>query len=1019
MAVRSNNEALNKVAEGSQITETTDFTDGLNDGEYEGTADGYGGPITVRITIKDGKLTDIVIVSHSETPEYFDKANAVINEILKSGSVNVDAVSGATITSNAIKKAVAEALLKAGFKKQIDSSQANNNIQDIKDVSTDSLNDGEYEGTAVGYGGSLTVRVTINGGKITNIIVLSHQETPEYYKKASVVINRILSSGNVNVDGVSGATVSSNAIKKAVANAIRKAGFKQQANVLSVEKDNKTTNNVKGNVPSSFIISKANINDGVFMGTGQGFNGPIRVRVTISGGNIINIDILSHNEDEPYFNSAKAVIRQLLGKNDKKVDTVSGATYSSRGIIDAVRNALENASKTNIANNKPGSTNKPNTGNDVPTVKPGTEEPTYVDEALRKYYLDDKLKDGDYTGIGIGYLNPGGIKTYITVKNGEISSLNVGTGDDYRDDMGPFRSKAENVIPFLQGKEGRWNIAKMRLYREYFEVIRKSKDPKAKVKELFGDKYVAMLNGLSGNNTESDLTLMSRTVKAYMSDRYQGKQIFDSVSGATVSASGISAAVNEAANKSANAQKTNSDVKEVSIISPKIKTVEVNKGDVVDFSELKVKIVKKDGSSSEVSWSDFAANGLSIRDDEGKVIENGKGLEAYGDKNVIKAKVVHDESLSYDSFRILVGRYSKDYIVGLEYSVDGSKWYKNSKIAMDSADDRKIDDQQVVDAPTSFEYEIVKIRLVSMKGHRYEYTTDKRPVNKRVKYTLVNDENPNAPSAMYVDFQLSGTEADKELVENGGGNNPSEKPNPDENLPEIEVNSKVIETVLDEPGRPKWTEGVPIKAATVTCLDKDAEMLSTIEGLPKGLSFDGTTITGTPIAEDDNWDGDGGMFKTVTLKFKAKKDGKLLVRKYTYWLYRDKDHDGIADDDEDGGIAFTPQRVDTKALEVNGKEPTLDDYKSKFSNIPTDGSVTVTLVQKPDLSKQGITKAVLEFSVNGIEKKGKATVMVNVKTPVENVVNAIYSSKNNSKEDLHKSTKKEDATTFETERTVL
>ena len=60
----------------------------------------------------------------------------------------------------------------------------------------------------------------------------------------------------------------------------------------------------------------------------------------------------------------------------------------------------------------------------------------------------------------------------------------------------------------------------------------------------------------------------------------------------------------------------------------------------------------------------------------------------------------------------------------------------------------------------------------------------------------------------------------------------------------------------------------------------------------------------------------------------------------------------------------------------------------------------------------------LEFSVNGIEKKGKATVMVNVKTPVENVINAIYISKNDSKEDLQKSTEKEDATTFETERTV-
>ena len=41
----------------------------------------------------------------------------------------------------------------------------------------------------------------------------------------------------------------------------------------------------------------------------------------------------------------------------------------------------------------------------------------------------------------------------------------------------------------------------------------------------------------------------------------------------------------------------------------------------------------------------------------------------------------------------------------------------------------------------------------------------------------------------------------------------------------------------------------------------------------------------------------------------------------------------------------------------------------------------VKLVQKPDLSKKGMTKAVLEFSVDGIDKKSKAIVMVNVKTP--------------------------------------
>ena len=127
---------------------------------------------------------------------------------------------------------------------------------------------------------------------------------------------------------------------------------------------------------------------------------------------------------------------------------------------------------------------------------------------------------------------------------------------------------------------------------------------------------------------------------------------------------------------------------------------------------------------------------------------------------------------------------------------------------------------------------------------------------------MVKDENPNAPQALFVTFKLSGTEADKQLVQNSSSDN--ENPGttePTENLPEVKVDSKVIETVLDEPGRPKWTQGVPIKPATVTSLDKDAEMVASIEGLPKGLSFDGTTITGTPVVDDDNWDGDDGMLR--------------------------------------------------------------------------------------------------------------------------------------------------------------
>ena len=63
------------------------------------------------------------------------------------------------------------------------------------------------------------------------------------------------------------------------------------------------------------------------------------------------------------------------------------------------------------------------------------------------------------------------------------------------------------------------------------------------------------------------------------------------------------------------------------------------------------------------------------------------------------------------------------------------------------------------------------------------------------------------------------------------------------------------------------------------------------------------------------------MFKTVTLKFKAKKNGVMLVRKYKYWIYRDKDRDGIADDDEDGGtasVSYThlPMTVDEAIVQM-------------------------------------------------------------------------------------------------------
>ena len=84
--------------------------------------------------------------------------------------------------------------------------------------------------------------------------------------------------------------------------------------------------------------------DGTYEGSGIGFGGDIQVEVTIEDGQIEDIEILNAaDEDEDYFVEAIAIIDDIKKANNTKVDTVSGATFSSMGILDAVKDALEQA----------------------------------------------------------------------------------------------------------------------------------------------------------------------------------------------------------------------------------------------------------------------------------------------------------------------------------------------------------------------------------------------------------------------------------------------------------------------------------------------------------------------------------------------------------------------------------------------------------------------------------------------------------------------------------------------------
>lgn len=84
--------------------------------------------------------------------------------------------------------------------------------------------------------------------------------------------------------------------------------------------------------------------DGTYTGSAQGFGGTITVEVTLAGDEITDIQVTSApGEDSAYLSQGEGVISSIISAQSTDVDTVSGATFSSTGIINAVVDALGKA----------------------------------------------------------------------------------------------------------------------------------------------------------------------------------------------------------------------------------------------------------------------------------------------------------------------------------------------------------------------------------------------------------------------------------------------------------------------------------------------------------------------------------------------------------------------------------------------------------------------------------------------------------------------------------------------------
>ncbi len=228
-----------------------------------------------------------------------------------------------------------------------------------------------------GYGGPVNVLVSIDmAGAVRTVKVTDHRETAGIGDKVETptflgqYVGKTASDSvtvGQDITAVSGATVTS----RAVAAGVRNALAAHQVYVL-------------GMAAPTDDFNLAKVKDGVYQGTStEGYKDRIDVEVTVESGRIVSV-VVTYQNDTPGLAeyAVEDVTKLIVEKQHWQVDVTSGATFTSNGIMDAVRNAIP-------------------------------------DTTLRI----ENIADGIYEGEGEGYKST--IKVAVTVADGKITAIEI------------------------------------------------------------------------------------------------------------------------------------------------------------------------------------------------------------------------------------------------------------------------------------------------------------------------------------------------------------------------------------------------------------------------------------------------------------------------------------------------------------------------------------------------------------------------------------------------------------------
>ena len=277
------------------------------------------------------------------------------------------------------------------------------------------LENGVYKGTGTGYAGDITVSVLIKDKQIVSIDILSCSDDAAFFTRAKAVIDKIIEGQTLDVDTVSGATFSSRGIISAVKNA------------LTGEKDTSETGQAQSGQTGAAAGSSTSVaqvedaaayKDGTYYGSGTGFGGPLKVMVEISGGKIASIQIVENSDGSDYISKAASLIDSIIATQSTNVDTVSGATYSSVGIIQAVRDALSQAAVNGTSDTSQNNNNNSNNSNNNSSSDDNNSTVTGT----------VPYKEGIYYGTADGY--SGDVSVAVVIQEKTIKAILITESSD-------------------------------------------------------------------------------------------------------------------------------------------------------------------------------------------------------------------------------------------------------------------------------------------------------------------------------------------------------------------------------------------------------------------------------------------------------------------------------------------------------------------------------------------------------------------------------------------------------------